>query len=147
MSTIPKAVLEKIEEYVQRQKHLVSSEGLENIRTDVMYGYSLASKTIDDLQEINDALLKSKIKCNDKIMEQASTIAEQQKRIEELEKRDGVVLLTQSSSEQSKQIEELKAENESIMGIMKVVFYATLPNKTEENILIEWNKFLERNNL
>ena len=41
MEQIPTEVMEKIEAYIQEQKHLVSSEGLENIRTDILFGYHL----------------------------------------------------------------------------------------------------------
>ena len=51
MSTIPKDVLDKIEEYIQRQKHLVSSEGMENIRTDCLYGYQLATDGREELEK------------------------------------------------------------------------------------------------
>ncbi len=55
MKQIPTEVMEKIETYIQDQKHLVSSEGLENIRTDILFGYHLLfegkEKEIAELQQ------------------------------------------------------------------------------------------------
>ena len=124
---IPSEIEEKARQYVIN-KHGNCVEGksmplytedelhFDNVKS-FLAGHSLASKTIDEKDEEisklyskleyamkgypehEKVLMQTQIDLLVKINEhQASTIAEQQKRIEELEKRDGVVLLTQSSS-------------------------------------------------
>lgn len=51
------------------------------------------------------------------------------------------------SADYHKQLEEAKAEIINLHGILKVLFYSTMPNNTEPEILLEWEKFIERNNL
>ncbi len=51
MTQIPEDVKKKIGDYLNKFKHQVSSEGLENIETDIKFGYSLSQQTIKERDE------------------------------------------------------------------------------------------------
>ena len=120
MSTIPKEIQDKIDEYVNRQKMHVSSEGLENMRTDIQFGYQLATDGREQEKELDE--LKA---WKERAMEVMSPI-------QEIGEVMNVKLGESIHDKILPFIRELTKENESLLA--KVNFYREATDKVREYV-------------